>query len=47
MRKLKLTVSIVVLILGCTMIIIGLGLSQEKGVFYKAIMICMECIGIG
>ena len=37
----------VALLLGVTMIVIGIVLTQPSSVLAKAVRICMECIGIG
>jgi hypothetical protein len=34
-------------LLGAAFILLGIELVQYRGVFFKAIMICFECIGIG
>ncbi|MFV0517618.1 MAG: CD1871A family CXXC motif-containing protein [Aminipila sp.] len=46
-QKRRTTIGAVVLILGLIFIMIGVSNGESKVVLQKAIMICLECIGIG
>ncbi len=47
MTKLKRTTQILLLLLAVLMMIAGVVANEHIDVMTKAVMICMECIGIG
>ncbi|MBE5901719.1 MAG: thioredoxin [Lachnospiraceae bacterium] len=47
MKKYRKSIQIAVLAMAVGMIAIGIRMEEFRDVLYKAVMICMECIGIG
>ena len=46
-QRVKLTVQIVLLIVGIALLLIGLSVGEAEVVLNKAINLCLECVGIG
>lgn len=47
MKRKKLLISLCLLILGFGMIALGVLRGEHTAVWFKAVRICLECIGIG
>lgn len=45
--RMRRKVGLALALVGIVFLAAGVALAQQQGVFFKAIMICFECIGIG